>query len=108
MSFSVPRTAGRGPFHTAKLYFEPLRVTKPTRSRVTEFAIIKAMAAGYLRDDEGEALRTEIRNALPYGGDWLMTPHQLLGGDTPQERILADDLESVRNLFHSILYIGVA
>jgi len=38
------------------------------------------MAAGHMRDDEAEALRTEIRNALPYGSDWLVTPHQLLGG----------------------------
>jgi hypothetical protein len=65
------------------------------------------MAAGHLRDDEAEALRAEIRNALPYGSDWLVTPHQLLGGDTPQDQILAGDLESVRSLFHSILYIGV-
>jgi hypothetical protein len=65
------------------------------------------MAAGHLRDDEAEALRIEIRSALPYGSDWLVTPHQLLAGDTPQGRILAGDLESVRSLFHSILYIGV-
>jgi hypothetical protein len=65
------------------------------------------MVAGRLRDDEAEALRMEIRNALPYGSDWLVTPHQLLGGDTPQDRILAGDLERVRSLFHSILYIGV-
>jgi hypothetical protein len=31
----------------------------------------------------------EIRNALPYGGDWLVTPYQLLGGDTPADRMLA-------------------
>jgi hypothetical protein len=65
------------------------------------------MAAGHLRDDEAEALRMQVRNALPYGIDWLVTPHQLLGGDTPQERILAGDLENVRNLLHSILCIGV-
>ena len=35
-----------------------------------------------------------------------MTPHQLLGGGTPRERILAGDVEGVRNLLHSILYIG--
>jgi hypothetical protein len=65
------------------------------------------MAAGHLRNDEAEALRTEVCNALPYGRDWLVTPHQLLGGDTPEDRILAGDLEAVRNLLHSILYIGV-
>jgi hypothetical protein len=26
-------------------------------------------AAGYLRDDEAEALRAQIRDALPYGSD---------------------------------------
>jgi hypothetical protein len=69
--------------------------------------MLRVMAVGHLRDDEAEALRMEIRNALPYGGDWLVTPHQLLGGDTPEDRMLAGDLGSVRDLFHSILYIGV-
>jgi hypothetical protein len=68
----------------------------------------RVMAAGHARNDEAEALRMEIRNALPYGGDWLVTPYQLLGGDTPADHMLAGDLESVRDLFHSILYIGVA
>jgi hypothetical protein len=66
------------------------------------------MAAGRLLDDEAEALRSEIREKLPFGQDWLLTPHQLLGGDTPEKRILDRDFEAVRNLFHSILYIGVA
>jgi hypothetical protein len=70
-------------------------------------AMLRTMAAGHLRNDEAEALRMEICNALPYGSDWLVTPHQLLGGDTPEDRMLAGDLESVRNLLHSILYIGV-
>ena len=65
------------------------------------------MAAGHLSNDEAEALRAEICNALPHGRDWLVTPHQLLGGDTPEDRIRAGDLEAVRNLLHSILYIGV-
>jgi hypothetical protein len=65
------------------------------------------MAAGHILNDEGEALRKEILIALPYGQDWLVTPHQLLRGDTPEERILAGDVESVKNLLHSILYIGV-
>ena len=43
---------------------------------------------------------------FPYGQEWLMTPHQLLGGGTPEERILAGDVEGVRNLLISILYIG--
>jgi hypothetical protein len=65
------------------------------------------MAAGHLLNDQAEALRTEVGSVLPYGQDWLVTPHQLLGGDTPEERILAGDLEPVRNLFYSILYVGV-
>jgi len=65
------------------------------------------VATGRLLNDEAEALRMEIRKSLPYGQDWLATPHQLLGGDTPEERILAGDLETVNNLFHSILYVGV-
>ena len=69
--------------------------------------MLRVMAAGHLRNDEAEALRTEIRDKLPYGSDWLATPHQLLGGNTPEDRIQAGDLEGVRNLFHSILYIGV-
>ena len=65
------------------------------------------MAAGHTLNDEGDALRREILVELPYGQEWLATPHQLLGGDTPEERILAGDVEGVKNLLHSILYIGV-
>ena len=65
------------------------------------------MAAGHILNDEGEALRREILIELPYGQDWLVTPHKLLGGDTPEERILAGDVEGVKHLLHSILYIGV-
>jgi len=42
-----------------------------------------------------------------YGQDWLTTPHQLLGGDTPEARILAGDLEAVSSLLQSVLYVGV-
>ena len=73
-----------------------------------KWSILKTMAAGHVLNNEAEALRIEIRNALPYGQDWFTTPHQLLGGDTPEARILAGDLEAVTNLFHSILYVGVA
>ena len=65
------------------------------------------MASGHLLNNEAEALRIEIRNMLPYGQDWLATPHQLLGGATPEELIVAGDLEAVGSLFHSILYVGV-
>jgi hypothetical protein len=75
--------------------------------RKEDGVFLKVMATGHLLNDEAEALRMEIRNSLPYGQDWLLTPHQLLGGDTPEERILAGDLEAVNSLFHSILYVGV-
>lgn len=65
------------------------------------------MATGHLLNDEAEQLRAEIRNRLLYGQDWLTSPHQLLGGATPEERIQAGDLKAVRDLFNSILYIGV-
>ncbi|MGA2328833.1 MAG: MbcA/ParS/Xre antitoxin family protein [Bryobacteraceae bacterium] len=52
-------------------------------------------------------LRAEISSQLPNGAEWLKTPHQMLGGETPEERISAGDLDSVRHLLHSILYIGV-
>jgi hypothetical protein len=76
----------------------------PTNEKL---GILTMMVAGHLFNDDAEALRMEIRNSLPYGQDWLVTPHQFLGGDTPEERILAGDLEAVKNLFHSILYVGV-
>ena len=72
-----------------------------------DWSILNIMAAGHILNDEGEALRREILIELPYGQDWLVTPHQLLGGDTPEERILAGDVEGVKNLLHSILYVGV-
>ncbi len=65
------------------------------------------MATGHLLNDDAEELRMRIRIDLPYGQDWLNTPHQLLGGATPEERIQAGDLEAVRNLLYSILEVGV-
>jgi hypothetical protein len=59
------------------------------------------------RDELASELQAEIISQLPNGAEWLKTPHQLLGGETPEERISADDLDSVRHLLHSILYIGV-
>ena len=63
--------------------------------------------AGHILNDDGEALLREVLKELPGCQDWLVTPNQLLGGDTPEERILARDVEGVRNLLQSILYIGV-
>lgn len=49
----------------------------------------------------------EICEKLPHAEEWLTTSHALLGGDSPEQRLLAGDVESVRNLFESILYIGI-
>lgn len=54
------------------------------------------------------SLRLEISNLLPEAKEWLNTPHDLLGGDTPEQRIAAGDLESVRHLLYSIVYIGIS
>ena len=66
------------------------------------------MAIGPLPDHSGEELRREIISRLPYGSDWLQTPHELLGGQTPDEKIVAGDLQAVQNLVDSILYIGIS
>jgi hypothetical protein len=58
-------------------------------------------------DPQAVELLAEIRQSLPFADDWLQTPHNLLGGDTPEQRIVAGDIERVRNLFESILYIGI-
>ena len=57
--------------------------------------------------DERNALRSEIRSLLPEGDKWLVTPHEFLGGDTPEHRISNGDLTSVSDLLYSILYIGI-
>ena len=58
-------------------------------------------------DPKGIELIEEIEKILPNADDWLRTPHSLLGGDTPVQRIRAGDIDRVRNLFESILYIGI-
>jgi hypothetical protein len=57
--------------------------------------------------DAAGALRREILEELPNAEDWLKSPHSFLDGQSPEEKIAAGDLESVRNLLYSILYIGV-
>jgi hypothetical protein len=54
------------------------------------------------------ALRREIIEKLPHGTEWLATPHELLGGATPAERLSAGGYEEVRQLFYSIVYIGIS
>lgn len=66
------------------------------------------MAIGPLPDHPGEELRREIIRVLPAGTDWLQTPHELLGGQTPDEKIVAGDLQAVKNLVDSIFYIGIS
>ena len=53
-------------------------------------------------------LRQEICENLPNGNEWLKTPHALLGGQTPEQRLISGDHDAVRNLFESILYIGMS
>ena len=52
-------------------------------------------------------LRQEICEKLPNASEWLNTPHALLAGQTPEQMLIAGDFEAVRNLFESILYIGI-
>lgn len=59
-------------------------------------------------DPKAIELVAQIREALPYADDWLKTPHSLLGGETPEQRLVAGDIDRVRNLFESILYIGIS
>jgi hypothetical protein len=58
-------------------------------------------------DPKAIELIEEIRRKLPNAEDWLNSPHSLLGGETPTQRLRAGDIERVRNLFESILYIGI-
>jgi hypothetical protein len=60
-----------------------------------------------MSNPQAEKLLEEIRSSRPWGDVWLKTPHALLGGESPEQKIISGDLESVRNLFESILYIGI-
>jgi len=55
---------------------------------------------------QSQELLDEIRT-VSWGDAWLRTPHDLLGGETPEQKIMSGDTDSVRNLFESILYIGI-
>ncbi len=54
------------------------------------------------------AIQQEIDDLLPNGERWRNTPHALLDGDTPDERIAKGDEKSVRELLDSILYVGIS
>jgi Protein of unknown function (DUF2384) len=58
-------------------------------------------------DAKAVELVEEIKKTLPNAEDWLDSPHSLLGGETPAQRILAGDIDRVRNLVNSILYVGI-
>ena len=66
------------------------------------------MAIGPLPNHPDEELRRDIISRLPFGSDWLKTPHELLGGQTPDEKIVAGDRQAMQNLVDSILYLGVS
>jgi Protein of unknown function (DUF2384) len=57
--------------------------------------------------ESSETLREDILSFLPDGERWLKTPHSLLQGDTPEQRIASGDLKSVRELLDSIVYVGI-
>jgi len=57
---------------------------------------------------QAEELRRDVIERLPAGETWLKTKHPLLGGCSPNEAIESGDLESVRNLLVSILYVGIS
>jgi hypothetical protein len=59
-------------------------------------------------DSRIDKLRAEIREHLPNSAEWLSTPHELLGGDSPEHRLKMGDVDSVENLVKSILYIGIS
>ena len=55
-----------------------------------------------------DELRTEAKQALPDGEQWLVTRHPLLSGRTPADCLAAGEVEVVNDLLHSILYVGVS
>ena len=63
----------------------------------------------FLHDEDPKVskLRQEIREQLPYGNDWLNTPHALLGGESPEQKLASGGYDAVRNLFLNILYVGM-
>jgi hypothetical protein len=73
-------------------------------------AIGPATAAGMQPqhyNQEAEDLRREILNNVPYAEQWLSSPNTRLRGQTPEQAIAAGQLEAVRNVVDSILYVGV-
>ena len=58
--------------------------------------------------DEAEKLRQEILYEVPNAEEWLISPNSWLSGQTPEQAIASGQLERVRQIVYSILYIGVS
>jgi hypothetical protein len=56
---------------------------------------------------EVEDLRREILESVPYAEQWLSSPNMWLRGQTPEQMLAAGELNVVREIVDSILYVGV-
>ena len=61
-----------------------------------------------LLPDEMPDLREEVKRVVADPDLWLDTPHELLGGRTPNEVIAQGDPQQVRDLLRAIKYGGMA
>ena len=57
-----------------------------------------------LLPDEIPDLREEVKRLVADPELWLDTPHELLGGQTPNEVIMQGDPQRVRDLLRAIKY----
>lgn len=57
-----------------------------------------------LLPDEMPDLREEVKRLVADPDLWLDTPHELLGGQTPNEVIMQGDPQRVRDLLRAIKY----
>lgn len=73
-----------------------------------QFRAKESQMTPILKRDEADELRLEILRDLPNAQQWLNTPHPLLGGVTPEQKIQAGELEKVQDLLYSILYVGIS
>jgi hypothetical protein len=64
--------------------------------------------SGSSGDSQIATLRQEVCDELPNGDKWLITPHALFGGKAPEQMLTSGEHEAVRNLFESVLYIGIS
>jgi antitoxin Xre/MbcA/ParS-like protein len=54
-----------------------------------------------------DGLRDMIINEFPNGVEWLHSPNMWLRGRTPEQTLADGDLEEIRELLDSILYVGM-